>query len=237
VNLRVLAVVLLAGAASTARAQQASPRWGSFELGAGPYRPDIDAEFGGSGPYEQVFGSSRHWQFRAGFGKSIYTGFGDLEVGLRSGFFRATGRAVYLDPNDPTGKTYLKSGDETSLWIVPTSLTVTYYFEYLAERFRWIPITLYGRGALERYNWWTSTSGGTSKRGATNGWSVTGGAALLLDSFDPGLARDLDNETGINHTYLFFDVTHAKVDDFGSSKSWDLSPDKLQYGFGLLMMF
>jgi hypothetical protein len=234
VKLRILAVVLLAAAASAATAEPtSSPRWGSFELGAGPYTPNVDSEFSGAAPYNQVFGSGQRWMFRAGVGKSLYTGFGDLEVGLRTGFFRAAGRAVFLDSNN----VYQRSGDETSFNVIPTSLTLTYYFDYLAERYRWLPITLYGRGALERYNWWTNTTAGTSKHGATNGWSVTGGVALLLDSIDPGFARDLDNETGINHTYLFFDITHAKVDDFGSSKSFDLSPTKAAYAFGLLMVF
>ncbi len=233
-KLRILVAVVLAAAASLARAQVSSPRWGSFELGAGPYTPNIDSEFTGAAPYREVLGSSQRWMFRAGLGKSLYTGFGDLEVGFRTGFFRATGRAVYLDTGT---NTYVKSGDDTSFNVIPTSLTVTYYFDYLAERFRWIPITLYGRAALERYNWWTNTTGGTSKVGATNGWSVTGGAALLLDAFDPDLARELDNESGINHTYLFFDFTHTQVDDFGSSRSLDLSSTKPAYAFGLLMVF
>jgi hypothetical protein len=231
VKLRILAVVLLAAAASAATADPtSSPRWGSFELGAGPYTPDVDSEFGGSGPYQQVFGTSQRWMLRAGVGKSLYTGFGDLEVGFRTGYFHASGRAVTTD-------TLQRSGDDTSFNIIPTSLTLTYYFDYFANLYRWLPITPYGRVALERYNWWTSTTNGASKHGATNGWSVTGGAAILLDAIDPDSARGLDNETGINHTYLFFDVTHAKVDDFGSSKSWDLSPKKTAYAFGLLMMF
>ncbi len=226
-------VAALAAAASTARAQEGS-RWGSLEIGAGPYRPDIDAEFpAGTGPYEQVFGSGRRWMFRTGVGKTVWRGFGDLEVGFRTGISKASGRGLIAQ-----GGTFVKSGDQTALWIVPTSLTVTYYFDWVAERYRWIPLTLYGRGALERYNWWVTGGGGsTTKRGATNGWSVTGGAALLLDALDPGMARELERDTGIDHTYLFFDVTKTKVDDFGSSTSWDLSSDKPAFAFGLLLVF
>jgi hypothetical protein len=93
--------------------------------------------------------------------------------------------------------------------------------------------------ALERYNWWvTSGSGGTSKYGATNGWSAGLGLALQLDFFDPYLARELDRDTGINHTYIFAEARKTKVNDFGSSTSWDLSDTgKLNWSFGMLFVF
>ncbi len=49
----------------------------------------------------------------------------------------------------------------------------------------------------------------------------------MLDFLDPDAARDIDNEVGVNHTALYFDVTKSKVDDFGSKKSWDLSENRL----------
>jgi len=130
------------------------------------------------------------------------------------------------------------SGDDTRLSLVPTSAMVTVRFDWLAERYRFVPFSFYGRAAFERYNWWvTDGDGDWTENGATNGWSVTAGAALLLDAFDPSLARELDNDTGVNHTYLFFDVTHAAVDDFGSSKSWDLSTDGVSLQGGLMLVF
>ena len=51
------------------------------------------------------------------------------------------------------------------------------------------------------------------------------------------LARELDNDTGINHTMLVFDVSKTRMDDFGSKKSWDLSDTKPTYSFGLLFVF
>jgi hypothetical protein len=41
----------------------------------------------------------------------------------------------------------------------------------------------------------------------------------------------------VNHTYLFFDVTKSKVDDFGGSKSWDLSDEKVSLAGGLMFVF
>lgn len=213
-----------------------SARLGSFELGAGPYRPDIDSDLAGAQPYRDVFGTGRGWMFRVGVSRALITYPGALELGFRSGFFRDSGHALQIDPATglPTGE---KSADTTTFNVVPTSLTLTYRFDLLADRYG-IPLAPYGRVALERYNWWvTGGTGSTSKTGATNGYSFTGGIAFLLDFVDAGLARELDADTGINHSYLFFDVTKSKVDDFGSKKSWDLSDEKLSLGFGMLFVF
>jgi hypothetical protein len=51
------------------------------------------------------------------------------------------------------------------------------------------------------------------------------------------MARELDRDTGINSTYLFFEAGQAIVDDFGSSSSWDLSSDGLTYSGGVLLVF
>ncbi len=55
--------------------------------------------------------------------------------------------------------------------------------------------------------------------------------------FDPTLARELDSDTGINHTYVFFEARKTRVDDFGSSSSWNLSDDRISLAGGLLFVF
>jgi hypothetical protein len=225
----VLALVALL-AAPAARAE--SRRLGSFELGAGSYRPDVDVGLTNV-PYATIFGSGRGWMFRVGASRALFTGFGSLEIGLRSGFFTETGKALQKD-----GTSFVASqADKTTFQIVPSSVTLTYRLDWFADRFN-IPLAPYGRVALERYNWWVTDGGGDwAEFGATNGWSATGGLALLLDFFDRGMARELDSDTGVNHTYLFFDVTRSSVDDFGSSSSWDLSDEKLSLAGGLLFVF
>lgn len=226
---RILAALALTLAATAARAQ--SPRWGTFELGFGSYRPNIDSEFNTSpGPYQQVFGSGRGLMFTVGASKTLYAGFGSLELGLQTGFFQDTGRGQLLDGGGP-------SGDETKLRIIPATLGLAYRFDWLVERYG-IPFAPYGRAALERYHWWvTDGSGSSGEDGATNGWSVTGGLALLLDFFDRQLARELDRDSGVNHTYLFFEVKKSWIDDFGSASSWDLSDENLTLTGGLLFAF
>jgi hypothetical protein len=230
-----IALVTLALAVAAARPARAeSPREGSFELSFGQYKPDIDSEFankpGRPQPWRSIFGSSPGWMLKAGVAKSLFTGVGTLDVGFQVGYFTKTGFGIGL-------ATGLPSGDQTTFRMIPTSATLTYRFDLLADRYH-VPLAPYGRVTLERYNWWvTDGAGTTSQRGATNGWSAAAGLALLLDFFDPGLARELDNESGINHTYLFGEVRKSWVDDFGSSRSWNLSDSGVAWNAGLLFVF
>ncbi len=203
------------------------PRFGAVELGVGQYYPNVDSEFTPPGAYQKIFGTQRGYLFRAGFAWTMYDRWGTLDLGLRTGYYRDSGHALLPDGTP--------SGDKTSFNVIPTSPFVNYRLDKWAS---WFPLVPYGRLTLERYNWWiTGTTSNWAKYGATNGWSMTGGAALMLDFFDPVLGRDLRKDTGIEHTWLFFDFTKSKVDDFGSSKSWDLSDKKVSWSTGLMFTF
>jgi hypothetical protein len=213
---------------AAARAAE-SPRWGSFEVAAGTYKPDVDSEFDVETPFRDAFGTGYGWMLRAGAAKSLFHRAGSLELGLASGYFWKTGHG-----REANGAV---SGDETAFRVIPASLTLTYRLDFLPDRYR-IPFAPYGRVALERFHWWASDGNGDRKEsGATNGWSVTGGLAFLLDVIDPGLARELDRDAGVNHTYLFFEVTRRTIDDFGSASSWILTDDGVGYSGGLLFVF
>ncbi len=215
-------------AAPSARAQFGTQKWGSLELGAGPYRPNIDSEFDGKTPFRDIFTGAPGPMYRVHLAKAVFDGAGTVEVGLRTGFFRKTGHALADDGT--------RTSDKTTFNIIPTSLTLTYRADQIYEYAR-IPLVPYARVAFERYNWWVTKEDKWKKRGATNGWSGTLGLALMIDFLDPDAARDLGNEVGVAHTALYFDVTKSKVDDFGSSKSWDLSEDNLFWSGGLLLVF
>jgi hypothetical protein len=208
-----------------------SPRWGSVDIGAERYRPNIDLgeAFTTPDPYRRTFGGGRGWMFRLGISKAITTRLGSLEAGVRTGYYQDTANAL-----EPDGT---RAPVETKFRIIPSSLSLTYRFDWHVERYRWIPLVPYVRATLERYNWWISDVDGEKESGATNGWSATGGLAFLLDILDPQSARDLDREAGVDHTYLFFEVTKSTIDDFGSSSSWDLSDEDFSYGGGLLFVF
>jgi hypothetical protein len=229
VNTRVaLAAALLAAAPLVARAE--SPRSGSFELRAGPYRPNIDTDFTTKpGPYETIFGGGRPWMFRLGVAKSLVRFLGPVELGFSAGYFQVNGKGRFLDGT--------ASSDKTGFMVVPTSLTLTWRFEDVVDQLH-VPVVPYGRVSFERYNWWvTNGSGSTTKSGATNGWAAGGGLAIHLNTLDPMLGRELDADTGINATYLFAEVMKTSIDDFGSKTSWNLSQDGVAFTFGLLFVF
>jgi hypothetical protein len=225
---KLLALALLL-AAPAVRAE--SPRWGSFHFKLGSYRPDIDSEFtaGGScgavacAPYADLFGKSGSMVYRLEFARTLLSGAGTLDLGFGVGWWSKTAKGFIQG-------TSTRSGDDTSLRILPLSLSLTYRLDAWA---RTVPLAPYGRVALERYQWW-ATGGGS---GATNGWSGALGVAFLLDFLDPTLAREMDRDVGINGTYLFIEAGKAQVNDFGE-KSWDLSPDKsVTWSGGILFVF
>ncbi|MEY4577076.1 MAG: hypothetical protein RL701_1779, partial [Pseudomonadota bacterium] len=59
---------------------------------------------------------------------------------------------------------------------------------------------------------------------------VSGQLALDLDTFEPGGARALDEEWGINHSYVFFEVQHF----FPSAKSLEIGGTSWLLGLGFV---
>ncbi len=227
----VLAAVLLAAPAARAQEQARPPKQGSLELGAGPFVPNLDRGVpGGATPYRQVFGGAPAPMFRLHVARALWSEFGTVEVGFRTGFWSKSGHSLDAATGEATG-------DRATISLIPTSVTLTYRLDNVWE-YAHVPLVPYGRGALERYNWWTTKDGKWTKFGATNGWSATVGVVLILDWMDPGVAREADNDAGIGHTGLYFDVTKSKVNDFGSKKSWDMSEhNKLFWSGGVLLVF
>jgi hypothetical protein len=235
-----LTLGLLAAATALAAVPAAaaeSPRRGAFEFRMNRYRPDVDSEFGGaSTPYRDAFGSGDGWMLRGDVSLSVWKTYGTFDVGIGAGYFQDSGKGLLPDGTP--------SADKTTIRIIPTTLSLTYRLDVLPSGYV-LPLVPYGRVAFERYNWWTgggsggtSDAGGLTGRGATHGFSFSGGVAFLLDLIDPSLAREMDRDTGINHTYVFFDVTKSVVNDFGSSSSIDLSNSgSVALGGGLMFMY
>ena len=86
------------------------------------------------------------------------------------------------------------------------------------------PLVPYGKLGLY-YVYWTVTNGngevphdtGGTGQGGTLGWHATVGLSLILDVFDQSAANQFDEEMGINHTQLFFELTHLDASGLGES--------------------
>lgn len=245
---RLLLAASLALLASPARAE--SPKWGSFAFSLSWYRPDIDSEFAGRttpgglpvAPYAASFGNSNQIMFQGVFSKSLWiTQVGTLDLGVGAGYWGVKGQGIQA--TNPTVQ-----GDTTSMGIVPISLVATYRFDWFVESLK-VPLAPYLRASLLDYVWWVNggsgstasaiTTSGTVVKGSgsTFGYSFAAGLGLDLNFFDPKLAREFDNEVGVNHTMFYGEVSKSWVNDFGSSKSWDLSSVGVMWTIGLLFVF
>jgi hypothetical protein len=244
-----LLLALPAAAQSPVIVSKESPRWGSFQISLSPFSPNIDSEFIRTAtspppPYATTFGTGRPLMVQAIFSKSAWlTEVGTLDVGFGAGYWQVWGVGYY---QSSTGQ--IQRGGSTNLMIIPLQLEATYRVDWFYERFE-IPLAPYVRGALVDYIWTANGQGGVSTftdpstgtvfrgSGATFGWSATLGLALVLDYLDNSLSKQMDYDTGINRTMLFIDFTRSSVNDFGSTKSWQLAPGFWAWSAGLLFVF
>lgn len=102
--------------------------------------------------------------------------------------------------------------EETTLSLVPLTVSATLRVDVLPRRLG-IPVIFAGR-----LGWrWTQWDTNTGKVDDAAGWSVgpvlSGQVALDLDTFERGGARALDEEWGINHTFLLGEVTYYGTTD------------------------
>jgi hypothetical protein len=195
-----------------------SPQRFAFELRFGPYRPDIDSEFGGNRhPYADFYGSGRKLLMQAELDYQFFRKFGSLAIGGGLGYFSATAK------NPATNGTGL-TADSTNLQIIPLSASLVYRFDYLFER-RQIPVVPYGKLGLDYAIWRVNDANdqiasdgrGGSGRGGVRGWHAALGVSLVLDFLDPDSAKAFDDEMGVNHTHLFVEFSHADISGLGQA--------------------
>jgi hypothetical protein len=156
-----------------------SPDWG-IEVGFSPYRPDVDSEFGGAAhPYAETF-SGRHVMSEVELDRYLGHGFGSWGAGLRVGYFRTTGSAFLEDGS--------RSGDETSLRIIPVSLAALYRADGIPglQRAALVP---YVKAGLDLATWTAQTGGRASHTGITPGWHAAAGVSLGLNLLGLGPIR------------------------------------------------
>jgi len=240
---QVLTAGLFAAAATSARAELTyteppkfyteSPRTGAIEFRLGAYKPLIDREKGLTGSvYDSVFGPSSMLLFELEFQKFVYQGVGTAGVGFSIGYAEKYGHAtvVQTDPNAPP----IQSSVPTSLKVLPMRLVGVYKMDYLATHQN-IPLTPYVKAGFNFTPWW-STKGdaiqyvnGSRGAGEKWGYGFTAGIGLLLDYFEPRLAKDFDSDVGVNHTYLYAEYTYENVNNFGSA-GLDLSSRRWSFG-------
>ena len=108
-----------------------SPRRWNLELRFGPYYPNVDSELADRGlparPFEEVFSAKK--RLMAGFelDRQVAHLGGTWAVGFGVGYYKATASALAADH-------VTRTGDETSLSIIPLSLLAIYRADLLRSR-------------------------------------------------------------------------------------------------------
>ena len=181
------------------------PDWG-LELGISLYRPAVDSEFGnGIHPYADTFGSSRHLMSEVELDRYLGHGFGSWGVGLRIGYQKVTGTAFQSDGIS-------RSGDETSLRLVPVSVSALYKADGLPG-LRSVPMVPYAKAGLDGTVWTENTTGGhPSHDGFTPGWHLAVGLALGLNSLGLGAVKQ---GAVAGPGSLFFEWDYAAINGLG----------------------
>lgn len=190
-----------------------SERTVGVEVKLGGFKPLIDRETGLSGtPYASTFGDSPMLLFEGSGERQLFQAMGTAGVGLSVGYAEKFAPAVL--------ESGAQASESTSLRVVPLFLFGVYRFDYAAHVWG-VPLVPYVKAGLRSSIWWCtkgssleSTSSGGSAVGARLGWGFSGGLSLLLDVFEPRLARDFDTDAGVNHSYLFAEFNFADVNNF-----------------------
>lgn len=217
--LAALAVAVLAPA--TAEAYVPSPRYGAFELKFGPYTPNVDDEPGLTGtPYADAMNNDTmfatiieiDWQF-------IHLPGINFAIGGQFGFMQA-----YAPALTESGS---QSAEYTVLNVIPFAVLGVIRIDVLPEYTK-VPLAPYFKGGINWYLWWVLAGDGESiEEAGTMGWQINPGVAILLDWLDEQSARTIDNEAGINNSYIFFEFLYAQVEGYGRDGFMYLSPTDL----------
>jgi hypothetical protein len=222
-----------------------SPRRFMFELRFGSYSPHIDSAFDGKAtPFHDLFGDGKALMFGGELEVEVFQRFGTLAVGGAIGYYKNSAKTLIDTGNDttPSNPNGQRSAFDTTLNLLPLSLLAVYRFDLMAVRWR-VPFVPYAKVGLNYTFWWidkgngdTATFNGSKAVGGTFGWQLNLGGAVLLDVLEPRAAKALDNEIGINHTYLYFEYIYFAADGLGKSSALRVG-DSATWAGGLAFEF
>ena len=143
---------------------------------------------------------------------------GPILIGARLGWVEWTGRARAADGNTNVG--------DTGLSLVPITALVGWRIDGLARHLHF-PLIFTPKFGLDMGYYQTGTSGVTQQDGWSVGLMYGAQIALELDFLDVRAAQHLDEEWGINHTEVFFELFGSTMGSFtdrqlplGSGLAW-----------------
>ncbi|MDB4988341.1 MAG: hypothetical protein JWN04_3519 [Myxococcaceae bacterium] len=184
-----------------------SPMWLAFELKVGPYKPGLS--HGSKQVFDQTFGSKSGWMLNLELDITLYhiPYVGQLNVGASWGWVNYSAKAF-----DDTGA---RSGETTSFTLYPLGALAVLRIDALARN-TVIPLTFAGKVGPEWVRWKSDTGTRTDASGFNAGVRFGAQAAFELDYFDANTARRLDEDYGVNHTFLLFEYYESSTRGTGA---------------------
>jgi opacity protein-like surface antigen len=172
-----------------------SPEGFGIEFRIGPYQPDMD-----SNPAFQTF-------FDEDPGLMLAVEFDVWAYQMKDVFYLGGGGT--LGWADYQGHTIDEAGDttseETNLTLVPLNLMLVARLDVLARKLH-VPFLFAGKLGYQWMHWDTDAGGANQRAGWSLGLVYGFQVGLDLDWFEPSKARTMDEEWGINHSFLLFEL-------------------------------
>ncbi len=196
-----------------------SPENFTLELRAGPYQPNMAAGIfatnfrGDQGPLVAL-------ELDVHLLRIPY--FGVLGVGMGAGWVEWTG---------PARATTSANVGETGLSVVPVTGVAVLRIDALSRHLRF-PLILSAKFGVDAGFWKTGTAGITDAEGWSAGIRWSAQAALQLDFLEPRAARRLDEEWGINHAEIFFELYQSQLGGFNQNRMLQLQALTWSTGLG-----
>jgi len=209
---------------SEGRAAYRTKQHGAMEIRFGPYRPDVDEEFGGTAtPWADIYGTGDTVMFGLeGDWQAIrIPHFGTFGPGLQVSF--ATFSQYALLEADPSQR----SQQPTNTWFLPVSLLAVLRIDVFAREFK-VPLAPYvkfggtmtlwentdGMGVASVPDPANPTGPAVGAQGISTGLTGAAGLMIWLNPIAPQAALDMDNSTGVNNAYLFGEWMLSRVSSF-----------------------
>jgi uncharacterized protein (TIGR03382 family) len=197
------------------------------------YDPQVDSEpsLNGATPYHDIFHGRAPPRFQLEVDYQPFHPFGAVLLGGTIGLWQNRGKGLLVSNGQP-------SNDTAELRVVPFGAIATYRFDWLADRYRWLPIVPYVQAGLTAALWASFNGTGSVSRpdvgGRGSGWSygytTALGVGVDLGAVDGDLAREAYIDLGIQRTSLFAEYGWTRLNDFGKSGALILSDRAWRFG-------
>lgn len=203
-----LALGVLAAFAQPARAQTdddlvpsqrtfTSPERFTTEFRIGPYTPDL----GNNDAFDEFFADDSGLLLEIELDVIAYRLPNILYVAGAGGIGWANYEGHTRDQADFDTET----SEETTFEVIPLNLLAVLRIDALSRQLG-IPFNFAGKLGYQWMHWDAESGGSDDADGWSQGVLWAGQVALDLDTFEPRQARMLDEEWGINHSFLFFEI-------------------------------